>query len=77
MAINPRTQKNYLSVKYKNQHFVLQVGNFQTKSIIYTIKQKLLAGKIEIPFIQNPKNLNTILITCYKKSDGDLQFDMI
>ena len=73
----PRTQTNFIFVKHNNQRFMLQTGDFQVKSIVYSTKKKLLAGKIEIPLIENPKNLDTILITCSKKNEGGLKFDMI
>jgi hypothetical protein len=73
----PRTQTNYIFVKHNNQRFMLQTGAFQVKAIVYSTKKKLLAGKIEIPVIENPKNLDTILITCSKSNEGGLKFDMI
>ena len=56
---------------------MLQTGSFQTKAIVYSTKKKLLAGKIEIPLIENPKNLDTILITCSNSNEGGLKFEMI
>jgi len=56
---------------------MLQTGAFQVKAIVYSTKKKLLAGKIEIPLFENPKNLDTILITCSKANEGGLKFDMI
>ncbi len=73
----PRTSTNHVSVTYNNQRYMLWCGSFQTMAIVYATKKKLLAGKIEIPFIENPKNLSTILITCSKKNEGGLKFDMI
>jgi hypothetical protein len=73
----PRTQTNYIFVKHNNQRFMLQAGAFQVKAIVYSTKKKLLAGKIEIPLFENPKNLDTILITCSKANEGGLKFDMI
>ena len=73
----PRTQTNHIFVKHNNQLFMLETGSFQTKAIIYSTKKKLLAGKIEIPILENPKNLGTILITCSKLNEGGLKFDII
>jgi len=70
----PRTQDNYIFVNYNGQRFMLQAGSFETKDIIYGIKKKLLRGKIEIPLLQNPRNL-TILITCNKNEP--LNFELI
>jgi hypothetical protein len=56
---------------------MLDTGAFQTKSIVYSTKKDLLNGKIEIPKIENPKNLSTILITCCKKDEGGLKFAWI
>jgi hypothetical protein len=72
----PRTQTDYIFVNYNNQRFMLQAGSYQSKSIIYSVKKKLLAGKIEIPELEKPKSLNTILITCCKVSEGGLKFDI-
>ena len=71
----PRTETNYIFAEYNGKHFMLFVGVFQTKAIIYETRKKLLNGKIEIPVLENPKNLTTILITC-SREDG-LKFDMI
>lgn len=73
----PRTQSNHISVTYNGQRFMLLVGDFQSKQIIYSTKKKLLEGKIEIPKLDNPKNLSCILITCAKKNEGGLKFEMI
>ena len=73
----PRTQTNYIFVEHNGKRFMLQTGAFQVKAIIYQTKKKLLDGKIEIPVIDNPKNLDTILITCCKVNEGGLKFDMI
>ena len=56
---------------------MLQVGAFQTKAIVYSTKKKLLSGMIQIPQIENPKSLETILITCSKAADGGLKFQWI
>ena len=61
-----RTTKNYLSVTYEGQNFMLTLGDFQTKSILYSTKKKLINGKIDIPNMENPKNLSCIQITCTK-----------
>lgn len=63
----PRTSTNHIFAEYNSQRFMIDIGPFQTKAIIYSTRKKLLAGKIEIPKIDNPKGLNTILITCCKK----------
>ncbi len=70
-----RTQTNHIFAKYKNQRFMLCTGPFQTKAILYSTRKKLLSGKIEIPILDNPKNLDAILITCSK--DEPLKFEMI
>ncbi len=72
-----RTSTNYIFVKYNNQDFMLKIGAFQTMAVVYSTKRKLLSGKIEVPFIDNPKNLKTILITCSKENEGGLKFDII
>lgn len=73
----PRTQTDHIFVNYDGKRFMLTVGSFQTKDILYATKKKLEAGKIEVPTLDNHKNLSTILITCSKKEDGGLKFDMI
>jgi hypothetical protein len=73
----PRTQTDYIFANYNNQRFMLQVGAFQTKAIVYSTKKKLLSGMIQIPQIENPKSLETILITCSKAADGGLKFQWI
>jgi len=70
-----RTSTNYIFANYNNQRFMLTIGRFQTKSILYSTRKKLLLGKIEIPVLDNPKNLTTILITCSK--DEPLKFEFI
>ena len=72
-----RTQTNYIFANYNNQRYMLEAGAFQTKSIIYSVKNKLLRGKLSIPKLENPKNLTTILITCYRNIDSDLKFEYI
>jgi hypothetical protein len=70
----PRVQCDYIFADYKEQRFMLCLGSFQTKGILYTTRKKLLDGKIEIPFIENPQG-KTILITC-SKEDG-LKFELL
>ena len=69
----PRTSTNHIFVKYNGQQFMLITGSFQTKNILYSTKKKLLSGKLLIPDVETGP-LNTILITCSKKSDGGLTF---
>ena len=57
-----------------NQRFMLCLGSFQTKEILYSTRNKLLKGKIEIPILENPKN-QTILVTCSK--DEPLKFELL
>jgi len=71
----PRTQKDYIFATYNDKQYMLITGAFQTNAIIYYTRKKLLNGKLDIPFLENPKNLTTILITC-SKEDG-LKFQMI
>lgn len=73
----PRTQTDHIFSQYDGKRFMLTTGSFQSKAIIYTTNKKLLAGKIEIPYLDNPKCLTTILIICSKKEDGGLKFEMI
>ena len=53
---------------------MLCLGSFQTKEILYSTRNKLLKGKIEIPILENPKN-QTILVTCSK--DEPLKFELL
>ena len=71
----PRTSTNYIFAEYNSKRFMLTTGAFQTKEIIYETRKKLLKGKIQVPNLENPKNLTTILITC-SREDG-LKFEMI
>ncbi len=72
-----RTTTNYIFAKYDGQSFMLTLGSFQTKDILYSTRKKLLGGKIEIPKLEKTANKTTILITCSKQSDGGLKFDLI
>lgn len=71
----PRTQTNHIFAEYNNQRIMLCLGSFQTKEILYSTRKKLLSGKIEIPILDNPKNLTTIMITCSK--DEPLKFEWL
>jgi hypothetical protein len=73
----PRTQDDYIFANYNEQRFMLNIGAFQTKAILYSTRKRLLNGKIEIPNMDNPKKLGTILITCCKKDEGGLKFAWI
>ena len=68
-----RTSKNYIFADYNGQRFMLCLGSFQTKQILYSTRKKLLEGKIELPELDNINR--TILITCSK--DEPLKFELI
>ena len=70
----PRIQTDHIFAEYNHQRFMLCLGSFQTKEILYSTRKKLLTGKIEIPTINNPQG-KTILITC-SKEDG-LKFELL
>ena len=73
----PRTQINHIFVNYNNKRFMLEVGSFQVKSIVYSIKKKLLSGKLDYIINQINNGDRTILINCVKQIDGDLKFIII
>jgi hypothetical protein len=56
---------------------MLEVGSFQVKSIVYSIKKKLLSGKLDYIINQINNGDKTILINCVKQIDGDLKFIII
>lgn len=71
----PRSSRNYCFAQYNNQRFMFRIAPMSTKSNMYYIRKKLLAGKLSIPEMPPcpPNSTNTILITCGK----DLQFDWV
>lgn len=71
----PRQSKDYVFADYNGQRFMLVTGSFQTMAIVYYTRKKLLQGKLNIPIVENPKNLTTMLITC--SIDENLKFDWI
>jgi hypothetical protein len=73
----PRTQDNHIFVDYNNKRFMLEVGAFQVKSIVYSIKKKLLSGKLDYIINKINNGDRTILINCVKQIDGDLKFIII
>jgi hypothetical protein len=65
-----RTSTNHIFVEYNGQRFMLESGAFQTKSIIYRVKKKLLSGKLSIPNLGEKRGVRTILITCSTGKNG-------
>jgi hypothetical protein len=70
-----RASSNHIIFNHNNQRFYLEAGAFQLKSIIYSIKAKIVSGKLPI-LIDNPED-KIILIICSKAIDGGLKFDLI
>ena len=71
-----RTSTNHIFVSHNEQKFMLELGYFQTKSILYRVKKKILSGKLIVPNLGEKKGMGYILITCSTGENG-LKFSWI
>ena len=69
-----RKQISEIFTNYNGMRFMICKEYIVPKAKMYSTRKRLLAGKLNIPVFNNPKN-KTILITC--KEDKILDFCLL